>query len=328
MKIAFVTRATLLFFLFNTASAVAAINPIDIQLAPTNGLPEITQIGEDYTISYTFINNLPFPQLIKVTAVSSGSNFILDNLCNQVVLAPSGRENSSCTANIEFQPIASGPASIKLSLAYDKNVITRSLSTNVANSCGVSVYPSNTGVAVPPPIINSTQVWQFVSAPELHPMKVTVSPYSAGLASGLIFNGPYASSQQATYGQSGALITDNDGNPIWFRALGSTSLMNTDVRVQTLDGQPVLTFWQGTLATSPTYTNLPGGAAEPGACYYILDKQYHVIKTVSAFYGFTPDVHEFLITPNNTALFLATDVVPMDLTPYGGPANGLIHNYQ
>lgn len=205
---------------------------------------------------------------------------------------------------------------------------SRNLSTIKPNGCGTYVYPSNTGSVVPPPILESSQVWHFVSAPEVRPMKVTVNPYDAELlASGLIFNGPYASSAQATYGLSGALITDNDGNPIWFRPLKSTSLMNTDVRVQKLYGEPVLTFWQGTLATPPAYTNLPAGGAEPGACYYILNNQYRVIKTVSAFHGFTPDVHEFLITPKNTALFLATKVVSMDLTPYGGPANGAIHNF-
>jgi arylsulfotransferase ASST len=48
---------------------------------------------------------------------------------------------------------------------------------------------------------------------------------------------------------------------------------------------------------------------------------------VAAQNGFTSDVHEFLLTPNNTALFLATKVVPMDLTPYGGPQNGFVNDF-
>jgi len=159
-------------------------------------------------------------------------------------------------------------------------------------------------------------------------MKVTVSPYNESfLASGSIFNAPYTSSADSTYGQSGSVIVDNDGNPIWFRPLSSPSLMNTDFRVQTLYGFPVLTFWQGTIATPPAYTNIPAGGAEQGACYYILDNTYRLLKNVSAFNDFTPDVHEFLLTPNNTALFFGTKVVPMDLTPYGGPANGAIHDF-
>ncbi|MFP3758296.1 hypothetical protein SB751_30935, partial [Cupriavidus sp. SIMBA_020] len=89
------------------------------------------------------------------------------------------------------------------------------------------------------------------------------------LAEGLIFNSPYTSSNTAMYGQNGALIADNAGNPVWFNALNSVSLMNFDFRVQQYFGMPVLTFWQGTVATPPAYTNLPSGAAEPGACYYI-----------------------------------------------------------
>ncbi len=103
--------------------------------------------------------------------------------------------------------------------------------------------------------------------------------------------------------------------------------MNTDFRVQQLNGQPVLTFWQGTLATPPTYTNVPGGSSEPGSCYYILDNTYAVIQTVSAQKGFTSDIHEFLLTPNNTALFLSTQTVPMDLTPYGGPKKGYVQDF-
>ena len=200
--------------------------------------------------------------------------------------------------------------------------------TSVPQLCGTTVYPSNTGFSVPSPILESSQVWSFVSEPNLHPMKVSLNPFDPSkLASGLIFSGPYATSNYATYGQSGALIADNDGNPVWFRPLSSTSLMNSDFRVQSLYGSPVLTFWQGTEATPPAYTNLPSGAAEPGACYYIVDNNYQLVKTVSAYYDFVPDVHEFLITPDNTALFFATKVVPMNLTPYGGPESGAIHDF-
>ena len=103
--------------------------------------------------------------------------------------------------------------------------------------------------------------------------------------------------------------------------------MNTDFRVQKFKGKPVLTFWQGTLATPPAYTNAPGGSSEPGSCYYILDNSYAVIKNVVAQKGFTSDIHEFLLTPQNTALLLSTKTVPMDLTPYGGPQNGYVQDF-
>lgn len=193
--------------------------------------------------------------------------------------------------------------------------------------CGSIPYPSNTGFTTPDPIINSPQVWSFISEPDLHPMKITVNTFNPGTSSGLIFLAPYAFSSNAIYGQPGVLILDNEGNPFWFRPLSSPNLMNTDFRMQTFNGKPVLTFWQGTLATPPAYTNAPGGSSEPGSCYYILDNTYAVIKTVSAQRDFISDIHEFLLTPNNTALLLSTKTVPMDLTPYGGPKEGYVQDF-
>lgn len=193
--------------------------------------------------------------------------------------------------------------------------------------CGSVPYPSNTGYVTPNPIIDSPLVWSFVSEPDLHPMKIQVNRFDPGTSRGFVFLAPYGFSDDSMYGQSGALIADNEGNPVWFRPLSSPNLMNTDFRVQHYRGKPVLTFWQGTLATPPAYTNAPGGSSEIGSCYYILDNKYRVIKTLSAQLGFTSDIHEFLLTPANTALFLSTKVVPMDLTPYGGPKKGYVQDF-
>ncbi len=192
--------------------------------------------------------------------------------------------------------------------------------------CGFP-YPSNTGYTTPSPIIHSPQVWSFVSEPHLHPMKITVNKFESETFSGFIFLAPYAFSSDQSYGQPGALIVDNEGTPFWFRPLNSPNLMNTDFRVQTYKGSPVLTFWQGTLATPPAYTNTPGGSSEPGSCYHIFDQTYRLIKTVSAKKGFISDIHEFLLTPHNTALLLSTKAVPMDLTPYGGPKDGYVQDF-
>lgn len=214
-------------------------------------------------------------------------------------------------------------------LCEEKGVLSAAglSSSCICPGCGSIPYPSNTGYTTPDPIINSSQVWSFVSEPNLHPMKITVNTFNPGTSSGLIFLAPYGFSAQAMYGQPGGLILDNEGNPVWFRPLSSPNLMNTDFRMQTLNGKPVLTFWQGTLVSPPAYTNAPAGSSEPGSCYYIMDNTYEVIKTVAARKGFTSDVHEFLLTPNNTALFLSTKAVPMDLTPYGGPKDGYVQNF-
>ncbi|MFF3685954.1 arylsulfotransferase family protein [Streptomyces sp. NPDC002187] len=156
-----------------------------------------------------------------------------------------------------------------------------------------------------------------------------MTAHQPGTARGKIFVGPYAVGAPVV-GQTGALISDDSGDPVWFRPLPSPDLQNADFKVQTYHNprtgraQPVLTWWQGSIAIPPTYTNLPAGSPEPGGCYYIYDNQYRLITTVSAHHGFNADEHEFLLTRRGTALFIATKPVPMDLRPYGGPANGAI----
>ncbi|MGG1661187.1 arylsulfotransferase family protein [Brevibacillus sp. NRS-1366] len=175
---------------------------------------------------------------------------------------------------------------------------------------------------------SSQQVWNFFSAPTVHPMKVTINIDKPGTASGFIFVAPYTIFGETMIGQTGALIMDQAGNPVWFRPLTSIFTQNTDFRVQSYRGQPVLTMWEGTISgTQSANPNLPDGDPEPGAFYLIINQNYQVIKKLTAKKGFNADVHEFTITRQNTALFTAVKQVPADLTPYGGPANGYIDNY-
>jgi hypothetical protein len=115
--------------------------------------------------------------------------------------------------------------------------------------CGNVPYPSTT--QTPAPILTGPNVWTFVSEPTLRPMKVITQAFGAGPDPGFALVAPYAFSNDPSYGQQGALILDNanPANPVWFRPTGNPNLMNTDFRVQQLNGKPVLTFWQGTLAT-------------------------------------------------------------------------------
>ena len=175
---------------------------------------------------------------------------------------------------------------------------------------------------------SGSQEWSFVSAPALHPMKVTINVNKSGVAPGLIFVAPYTSFEETMIGQTGALIMDQAGNPVWFRPLDSRYIQNSDFRVQTYRGKPVLTMWQGTISgTQSENPNLPAGDPEPGAYFQIINQSYKVIKRLTAHKGYTADVHEFTITSRNTALFTAVKQVPANLTPYGGPADGYFDNY-
>lgn len=156
---------------------------------------------------------------------------------------------------------------------------------------------------------------------------MTINVNKPGTAPGLIFTDPY-SLFNPMVGQTGTEILDNEGNPVWFRPYDSTSLMASDFRPQVYNGQPVLTWWQGTISSEQQgYTNLPPADPQPGACYYVMDNHYNVIKTIQAQNGFTADVHEFLLTDRGTAYFTSERLVPMDLSKWGGPVDGELDDY-
>ena len=199
--------------------------------------------------------------------------------------------------------------------------------------CATKPFPTTSAAAhhsAAAPDTSRRDVWSFVSAPQLQPMRVRVVAHRPGTARGQIFVAPYSTGTMV--GQTGSLIMDNTGSPVWFRPLSSTRLQNADFTVQTYRdprtgrAQRVLTWWQGTLAIPPDYTNLPAGAPEPGGCYYIYDDHYRLLRTVFAKHGFNPDEHEFALTPQGTALFIASKAVRMDLRPFGGPKNGAIED--
>jgi arylsulfotransferase ASST len=108
---------------------------------------------------------------------------------------------------------------------------------------------------------------------------------------------------------NGPEILDRRGNVVWFHAIpvGQTA---ADFRTQRYHGRPVLTWWQG--------TGLGGLATGTD---YIYNDRYQPIATVNAGNGLSADGHEFLITPQNTALILAYTTATADLTSIGGPAN-------
>src|SRR5580698_485207 len=59
-------------------------------------------------------------------------------------------------------------------------------------------------------------VWNFVSAPQLHPMKESVLNLQPGASTNPFFVAPYAPSSApgVLVGQTGPLIVDSSGNPI------------------------------------------------------------------------------------------------------------------
>ena len=156
----------------------------------------------------------------------------------------------------------------------------------VAAGLGVGGYEGVTRIwpARRPP---AATVQRFVSRPDLAPPVVRVTG-AADPSRHLFINAPNAGP-----GQGGALILDSRGDLVWF-APATPAASKMDVNTQTLDGQPVLTWWQGKVAEGY-------GKGEA----IIADTSYRQTHTVRAVGGLLADLHEFVLTPQGTALITA-----------------------
>jgi hypothetical protein len=155
--------------------------------------------------------------------------------------------------------------------------------------------------------INAGATHHFRSRPDLDPPLVTVSPNRQPTAPGLVF---LSAKQKKDQKQNGPMIVDNAGRLVWFRPLPGIDAA-TDFRVQEYQGRPVLTYWQGT-------SRIGIGTGK----LVILDQTYKPIREIRIANGFRPDLHEFLITPRGTALFITYPIVAADLREFGGPRRG------
>jgi hypothetical protein len=138
------------------------------------------------------------------------------------------------------------------------------------------------------------------------PPPLTILTHGTNLGGGDYFITPTGGT--GTYA-NGPEIVNSDGDVIWFHAIpvGETA---ADFRTQTYRGQTVLTWWQGT-----GFGGLSNGTD------YIYNTHFHQIATVNAGNGLTTDGHEFLITPQNTALITSYDTATADLTSIDGPTD-------
>jgi hypothetical protein len=144
------------------------------------------------------------------------------------------------------------------------------------------------------------------AAPPTSPPPITILAAPAHIGRGDIFITP--TGDTSTYA-NGPEILDKRGNIVWFHAIPPAQTAS-DFRTQTYQGQPVLTWWQG--------TGLGGLASGTD---YIYNEHHQQIATVNAGNGLSADGHEFLITPWNTALILSYTTATANLTSIGGPAD-------
>jgi Arylsulfotransferase (ASST) len=157
-----------------------------------------------------------------------------------------------------------------------------------------------------------TDVLAFCSRPDLRPPSVGVATPARDTAPGYVFVAPKKRPEQEGGSQNGPMIVDDRGQVVWFRPTRSREVRAMDFKVQRYRGEPVLTWYEG---VGTTY-----GRGE----YVIADSSYREVTRVRAGNGYQGDHHEFLITPDGTALITIYSPVRWDLSSVGGPQDGIV----
>jgi hypothetical protein len=154
-------------------------------------------------------------------------------------------------------------------------------------------------------------VLHFVSAPGIDPAALTVTVNSAAARrDGDIFLAAYPGP-----GATGPAIFDPHGSLVWFKPL-PLGTFAADLRVQRYGGQPVLTWWQGTISKH----GFGFGVGE------IYSSAYRHIATVRGGDGVAEDLHELVLEPDDSALITVWKPLYCDLSAVGGPGDGAIYD--
>jgi len=167
------------------------------------------------------------------------------------------------------------------------------------------------------PVLQPAKLDHFVSEPDLLAPRITVDRgtepagediFLAPLPSPMIH--PESNNVLTVHpvGPGGPMIIDGRGRLVWFQPL-PPPLVASNFRPQTFAGHQVLTWWQG--GVTPAAFGLGEGV--------IADTSYRTLRIVRTGNGYSADIHEFVIAPDQDALFTVYSPVLVHLpdTPSG-----------
>ena len=159
--------------------------------------------------------------------------------------------------------------------------------------------------------------FSFVATPKLHPPKITIKRHAptSKLAPGylMLASFPDVTQNKLMAGQSGPLIMDNQGQPVWFKPV-PTNVVANNLTTQTYNGKPALSWWQGVVNNQ--------GAILSGEDV-VVDQRYKTVATLGAVDGWVPALHEFVVSGHD-AWAIVSKNIPTDFTAEGGPAHGVL----
>lgn len=166
--------------------------------------------------------------------------------------------------------------------------------------------------------------WQVYKSSNVTPPALLINSTGEALYDGLVLftaqNGPILGEKQ----QAPFIMTDQ-GDLVWSGPDDSTS----NFRVQTLNDEPVISFWSGRGTTGTR-----GVAGHGYGEVVIMDTSYNTIHRVcpkvkinlppGASAECNIDPHESYITPRNTMLVTAYNTTRANLTSVGGPEHAWV----
>lgn len=156
---------------------------------------------------------------------------------------------------------------------------------------------------------SATAAGPYRSRPDLRPPAVSVTaagPHAPGLLLA-------SSGVPTSTADTGVMIYDDSGQPVWFNTLPDTGL-GTLQRI-TYKGQDALTWFTGTQA-------FVGGFK---GTWIVVNNSYQQIGEIAAANGLTADGHELRISADGTkALIDIYNPVQKDMRAYGGPADATV----
>ncbi|MGH2862828.1 MAG: MFS transporter [Solirubrobacteraceae bacterium] len=209
-------------------------------------------------------------------------------------------------------PLAGSPATASRTAGHTRTVVIA--------VAGVLAVFAALGFALPrshgAPIgaYTTRGAYSFVSAPNLHPPKITGggSPsVEKSLPGDIMLANFYDLTQHPMVGQSGPLILGGNLQPIWFQPV-PTNVVANNLEAQTYDGKPVLSWWQGDVTAT--------GQINSGEDV-VVNQHYQKIATLKGSDGWVLTMHEFAIRGHD-AWVTANKNVPAQLARFGGVNGG------
>jgi hypothetical protein len=185
---------------------------------------------------------------------------------------------------------------------------------------GAFATSAHAAAAAPIGAFTTKGAYSFVSAPRLHPPKLstTVKTQTSKLAKGniLVDNFPNLTATGPMTGEGGPIILDSKLQPVWFLPIG-TNVTSTNLKQQTYNGKPVLTYWKGVVTST--------GASTSGEVD-IVDQHYRHVAAIKATAPWIVSVHDAVISGGNIWVTVYRTVPNTDLSAEGGSPTGILYD--